>query len=194
MSVTADRERAVAETISAIRTIEDQQGVTRESLDAIRTTLIELANRRELFNEEEFPPRDVDNSFLYTLSEDEDHRFTLYLNSSACHVETPPHNHTTWAVVVGILGNELNRFYRRVDDGSVAGKGEVEQVDTYNITAGTGVTLMPDDIHSIHQEGPSLNLHLHMYGRALTEQRERVQYDIDNGTYKVFPATPGVTK
>lgn len=194
MSVTSDRERAVAETISAIRDIEDQQGVTRESLDAIRTTLIELANRRELFTEAEFPPRGVDNSFLYTLSEDEDHRFTLYLNSSACHVETPPHNHTTWAVVVGVLGDELNRFYRRVDDGSVAGKGEVEQADSFNITAGTGAAMLPDDIHSIHQEGPSLNMHLHMYGRALTEQRERVQYDMDNGTYKVFPPTPGVAK
>ncbi len=194
MSVKNERERAVAETISAIRDIEDEQGVTRESLEAIRTTLIELANRRELFKEEEFPPRDVDNSFLYTLSEDEDHRFTLYLNSSACHVETPPHNHTTWAVVVGVAGDELNRFYRRVDDGSVPGKGEVEQVDTFNITAGAGVAMMPDDIHSIHQEGPSLNLHLHMYGRALTEQRERVQYDMENGTYKVFPPTPGVTK
>ena len=38
--------------------------------------------------------------------------------SSRGHVETPPHNHTTWAVVVGHAGNELNRFYARTDDGS----------------------------------------------------------------------------
>ena len=194
MNASTDRERAVAETVSAVRAIEAQQGVTRESLDAIRTVLIELARRREIFKEEVFPPRDDDNGFLYTLSQDEDRRYALYLNSSACGVETPPHDHTTWAVVVGVQGDELNRFYRRVDDGSVDGKGEVEQVDTFNITAGTGVTMMPDDIHSIHQEGPSLNLHLHMYGRALTELTARVQYDVDSGTYEIYPPTPSVVK
>ena len=194
MDVTADRERAVAETVSAVRVIEAEQGATRESLDEIRAALISLANRRELFKDEDYPPRDDKNGFLYALSQDEDRRYALYLNSSASHVVTPPHDHTTWAVVVGIRGEELNRFYRRVDDGSIAGKGEVEQVDTFNITAGTGVTMMPDDIHSIHQEGPSLNLHLHMYGRALTELTERVQYDTQNGTYQVYPPTPSVEK
>ena len=190
MNMTIERERAVADTVAAIRDIESEQGVTTASLDAIRATLIALASRRELFAGEDFPPRDAENGKLYTLSQDEDCRFALYLNSSACNLETPPHDHTTWAVVVGIHGDELNRFYCRTDDGSVVGKGEVEQVDTFNITAGTGVTMMPNDIHSIHQTGPSLNLHLHMYGRALTELTERVQYDTDAGTYKVYPPTP----
>jgi predicted metal-dependent enzyme (double-stranded beta helix superfamily) len=190
MNVAAERDQAVAETVSAIRKIEAEQGTTCASLDAIRAELIALANRREFFPDGEFLPRDADNGRLYTLSHDEDRRFALYLNSSACTLETPPHDHTTWAVVVGILGDELNRFYHRVDDGTVAGKGEVEQVDSFNITAGTGVTMMPDDIHSIHQTGPSLNLHLHMYGRALTDLTERVQYDTDAGTYKVYPPTP----
>jgi predicted metal-dependent enzyme (double-stranded beta helix superfamily) len=190
MNMTVERDQAVAETVAAVRDIESEQGVTTESLDAIRAALIALANRRELFADEDFPPRDAETGKLYTLSQDEDLRFALYLNSSACNLETPPHDHTTWAVVVGIHGDELNRFYRRADDGSAAGKGEVEQVESFNITAGTGVTMMPSDIHSIHQEGPSLNLHLHMYGRALTELTERVQYDTDAGTYKVYPPTP----
>jgi len=192
MDVTTERERAVTETVSAIREIEAEQGVTRQSLDEIQAALISLANRRELFKEEDYLPGVEKNGFLYALSQDEDRRYALYLNSSASSVMTPPHDHTTWAVVVGICGEELNRFYRRVDDGSIAGKGEVEQVDTFNITAGTGVSMMPDDIHSIHQEGPSLNLHLHMYGLALTELTQRVQYDTQNGTYKVYPPTPSI--
>ena len=190
MNMIMEREQAVTETVAAVRRIESEQGVTTASLDAIRAALISLADRRELFPNEDFPPRDAENGRLYTLSQDEDCRFALYLNSSACNLETPPHDHTTWAVVVGISGGELNRFYRRTDDGSVAGKGEVEQFDSFNIIAGTGITMMPTDIHSIHQTGPSLNLHLHMYGRALTELTDRVQYDKDAGTYKVYPPTP----
>ena len=194
MDMTAERERAVEKSVSAIRNVEAEQGVTRASLDAIQSIMIELASRRELFEEEDFPPRDEQNGHLYNLSEDKDHRFALYLNSNACSVETPPHDHTTWAVVVGITGEELNRFYRRVDNALVVGKGEVKMINSVNITAGTGVTMMPDDIHSIHQNGRSLNLHLHMYGRSLTELTERVQYDTKAGTYKIYPPTPSVQK
>ncbi len=192
MDVTAERQFAVEQTVSAIRKIEEEQGVSRASIDEIKFKLVELACRRELFVKEDFPPGDEHNSYLYSLSVDEDHRFALYLNSTACSVNTPPHDHTTWAVVVGIQGEEFNRFYRRVDDASIAGKGEVEQVDVFNITAGTGVAMLPDDIHSIHQNGMALNLHLHMYGLALTELTERVQYDTEGGTYRVYPPTSSI--
>ena len=60
---------------------------------------------------------EIRKSCLYRVSEDPDHRYALYVNSSLGGHGTPAHNHTTWAVIVGITGEELNRFYDRSPEG-----------------------------------------------------------------------------
>ena len=55
---------------------------------------------------------------MHLLSEDDDHGFALYAVAAHSASKTPPHDHTTWAVVVGVEGAELNRHWRRVDDGA----------------------------------------------------------------------------
>ena len=54
----------------------------------------------------------------YLLGEDADGRFAMYLLALNPGNETKPHDHTTWAVVTAVEGQELNRVYRRTDDGS----------------------------------------------------------------------------
>ncbi len=192
MSIADQRAAAVAETIARIREIEGSQGVTRAALEQIKAELIALADRRELFPDEDFPPPpDGRGDILYCLNCDPDKRFALYLNRGSSQHDTPPHNHTTWAVVVGIEGEELNRFYERVDDGSVEGRGQVRQVDEFNVVPGTGVCMMPDDIHSIHMRGGETKKLFHMYGKALTELRERVKFNPD-GTCEHFPPSPNI--
>lgn len=186
-----ERTLAVTETMEDIRRIDaeyiDGDGqITRPGVEAIRDRLVELASRRDLFPLGDFaPPEDDDDrsSFLYRLAQDEDDRFALYAQSSRGKVSTPVHNHTTWAVVVGFEGQELNRFFRRVDSG-------VEQVDQHMVEAGTGVAMLPDDLHSIHIEGPALNFHC--YGLALERLDEREYYDPINDTWKIFSNVSGI--
>ena len=112
------------------------------------------------------------------MSEDADHRFALYVNSSFGNYGTPAHNHTTWAVIVGVTGEELNRFYDRVDAG-VREKGNAV------VRQGTGVAFMPEDLHSIHIQAPLINFH--MYGLALEELHHREYYKAEERAWKVFP-------
>ncbi len=182
------RERAVAETVAAVRRIEDEQGVTREALTAIRAELIALAVRSELFPPEDFPPpADGKDNRLYALSIDPDKRFALYLNRGSAQKDTPPHNHTTWAVVVGVAGEEHNKIYRLPAGGAA---GPMEVAEEITVKPGTGVCLLPDDIHSIHMRGDDVKMHLHMYGRAISEMKERVKYDLDTGRSEHFPPHP----
>jgi predicted metal-dependent enzyme (double-stranded beta helix superfamily) len=198
MDVRADdirqqRERAVAETVAAVRGIEKAKGVNRPALDAIKAELLKLAARRELFPMAHFPVGPDDgNGVIYRLSEDQDHRFALYASTGVPGKGVHPHNHTTWAVIVGVHGDEHNVFYKRAADEGTPGKGTLEKTGETTVNPGTGVAMMPDDIHSIFVAGEANTVHLHMYGLALEQLHQRVMYDTRAGTYKVFPATQNI--
>lgn len=177
-----ERKREIEKAVADVRAIEREHGVTRESLEKIKQRLTRLAARQDLFTASDFPPPQPGgkrNSCLYRVAEDADHRFALYVNSSDGNYGTPAHNHTTWAVIVGVSGEELNRFYDRTGEGPrEKGSAVVKQ--------GTGVAFMPDDYHSIHISAPLINFH--MYGLGLEQLARREYYQADERTWKVFPA------
>jgi len=181
----AQRGTAIAATVAKVRDIERTQGVTRESLAQIKGELLKLAARSDLFPLEDFPPPAPGGpraSCLYRLSEDEDHRFALYASSAFGRYANAPHNHTTWAVIVGVHGEEPNRFYRRTADGGV------EQVGAEVVNPGTGVTFMPDDLHSLDITADAPMLNFHMYGLALEKLDKRQYYTASDHTWRHYPA------
>lgn len=175
-ALTAAREDAIAATIARIRAIERSQGVTRPALEAIKAEMLALAAREALFPADEFPPPPAGEKGArrYRLHADEDDRFALYLNALNPGNETKPHDHTTWAVVVAVEGQELNKVYRR-EPGALPVDHEVM------VEPGSGIALMPDDIHSIHTSGATPTRHLHMYGLALERLDDRMAYDPGTG-------------
>ena len=169
-----------------IRRIEADTGTTRQGVEAIRDRIIELSRQRDLFPLDDFPSPTVDDaasSFMYRLAQDPDDRFALYAQSSSGQVETPVHNHTTWAVVVGFDGQELNKFFDRTEDG-------VSQTDQHMVEAGTGVAMLSDDLHSIHIDGQALNFHC--YGLALERLDTRQYYSTTDKTWKIFDNVSGI--
>ena len=175
------RKEEIEAAVADVRQIEKKEGVTRASLEKIKQRLTRLAARQELFTAADYPPPQPGakrNSCLYRVSEYTDHRFALYVNSSDGNYGTPAHNHTTWAVIVGVSGEELNRFYDRVDSG-------VREKGSAVVKQGTGVAFMPEDLHSIHIQAPLINFH--MYGLALEELHHREYYKAEERAWKVFP-------
>ncbi|WP_439576951.1 cysteine dioxygenase [Elioraea sp.] len=175
-TVTAARTAAVAAAVERIRAIEAREGVTRAALDAIMVELQTLAAQEHLFPSAEFqpPPAGEKGSRRYLLQEDPGGRFALYLNALNPGNETKPHDHTTWAVVVAVDGEELNKVYAKRDGG-------LDLVREVVVKPGTGIALMPEDIHSIHTQGDRPTRHLHMYGLALEKLDNRMAYDPATG-------------
>jgi predicted metal-dependent enzyme (double-stranded beta helix superfamily) len=183
MTIARERARAIDAALGRIRELEHDLGVTRAGVEAISKVLLELAAGEELFPPASFPladPGPAQRPRFYRLAEDPDHRFALYANASRGGVDSPVHNHTTWAVVVGIRGEELNRFYRRNDDG-------VEQTGERSVGRGTAVAMLPDDLHSIHIHGDEPVLNLHMYGLGLEQLHERRFFDPRERRWRPFP-------
>ena len=177
-----ERRREIDAAVGDIRAIEQRDGITRSSLAKIRQRLIQLAARTDLFTLQDFPPPEpggARKSCLYRIAEDADHRYALYANASLGGYSTPAHNHTTWAVIVGVSGEELNRFYDRTAENGVREKGQ------HVVRQGSGVSFMPEDLHSIHIDAPLLNFH--MYGLGLERLHRREFYQPEAQSWDIFP-------
>ena len=98
----------------------------------------------------------------------------------------PPHDHTTWAVIAGVQGNERNVVYGRQPTDDPA-KDRLEPLRTIDVVPGTSVTLTPDEVHTIVLLDGAPGLHLHLYGLALDRLVNRVVFaSTDGGTYRTF--------
>ena len=186
MTIIEQRNQAVAETVDRVRSIEQQHGVNYEALGKIRNELIELTRDKELFPRSSFPINDDGGSAVYRISEDSDHRYALYASVGAAGKSVPPHNHTTWAVIVGVYGDELNRFYERTDDSSKEGYAELKETGSFVVQHGNGVVFLPDDIHAISTDDSEPTVHLHMYGLALDHLHERLVFNQAGKTVKTM--------
>ena len=186
MTIVEQRIQVVAETVDRVRLIEQQQGVNYEALGKIRNELIELTRDKELFPRSSFPINDDGGSAVYRISEDSDHRYALYASVGAAGKSVPPHNHTTWAVIVGVYGDELNRFYERTDDSSKEGYAELKETGSFVVQHGNGVVFLPDDIHAISTVDSEPTMHLHMYGLALDHLHERLVFNQAGKTVKTM--------
>jgi|CXWL01.1.fsa_nt_gi rhodanese-related sulfurtransferase/predicted metal-dependent enzyme (double-stranded beta helix superfamily) len=181
MTLQEERSRAVGELIGRVRAIESQAGVTRASLDLIKAELIALASRTELFPAAHFANNPGRAGTIYHLAEDPDGRFALYGSAGVPGKAQPPHNHTTWASIAGVYGDEHNVFYERMDRGEVPGEGKLQKTHELTIRRGTACAMLPGDFHTIEVTSKVESLHLHLYGKTLEDLPDRIGFPSSNG-------------
>lgn len=97
-----------------------------------------------------------------------------------------PHDHRTWGVVIGLDGEEVNVDWRRLDDGRVPGRAQLEKAAETVVGPGVVKTLAPADIHSVRNDGDRPSLSLHVYGRSLA-RLDRSEFNPVAGTEAPCP-------
>ena len=190
----AQRATAVHAAQHAIRAIVgDRAEPSAEQLAAVAQVLVQLAARVGLFPDAHFPaPVAGEVETLYLLGEDADQRNALYVWRPAPGLATAVHDHSTWVVVVGVEGEEPNTFWRRTDDGAIAGHCSLEPAGARRVGPGQWCALGPRDIHSVAIDGPHAIKHLHLYGRSLMDLPGRVDFDPAAGRWQVLTEKPVV--
>jgi predicted metal-dependent enzyme (double-stranded beta helix superfamily) len=121
-----------------------------------------------------------DRATRHTLHETPDHTLALWSVVWPTGYSTLPHNHHTWAIVVGVRGAETNTFWQRVDDGSQPGRAEVRQGGVVTMRQGDVVTMVGSDIHSVANHEPEPSVSIHFYGQN-PDTLPREQFDPATG-------------
>ncbi|MGQ2997603.1 cysteine dioxygenase family protein [Variovorax sp.] len=193
-AIAAQRRIAVDQALADIRAIAAAQPLDRAVLARITARLEKLAANAALFTREDFPPpaasEGVGASTRYRLNPgDGDDDVALYLNSINPGKTSIPHNHTTWATIVAVEGQEENRVYRRTDDGSDPARARLELEREVTVQPGTSIAFLPEDLHSIHVIGDRPTLHFHLYGQPLETLSRRIGVNLETGAIVNYNAT-----
>ena len=155
--------------------------------NAADTSALSAAGQRDFWDDPAYPaPEDDERQARYLIAQDGPDGISLYLNVMKPGKKIPPHNHTTWACIAAVVGEEQNYLYERLDDGAVPGKAEIRRCDHVEVKPGGGIALMPDDIHHVEILGDAPIRHLHYYGRPLENLSQRLTFDQASGTCKIM--------
>ena len=182
---------AVAETYTRPQFVEDLRAIastsadTNELITRTKPFAIRLAASPDL-RARCRKECDAEQGFGFQLLHEEpDHNLAVALLSWLPGRGTPPHDHGTWGVVVGVEGDEVNTFYKRVDDGSRPGHAELRKLSEKVFQPGEAIGITPAIIHSVHNDTAEISVSLHIYGRHIN-YTQRSKFDVERETEEPF--------
>jgi hypothetical protein len=141
----------------------------------------------DLFPETEFALPNA-HGRNYPLIEAADDGYGLYLLVSRPGKESAPHDHGIWCATAGLAGTELQRYYRRTDDGRKLGFATVEQIGETVISAGTAMIMQDHDIHGTLVTGNQVSRAIGLYGYALARFPAVVYYHPQFNSCRTLPS------
>jgi predicted metal-dependent enzyme (double-stranded beta helix superfamily) len=143
-----------------IRNIVDSSDLNSNNLGDVENILKQLV---ESFDFSKYRPAALGEELAYELDVSVNGSAALYLVSDGVEVVSPPHLHTTWAVILGIAGHEINQIYNVLDP--VSRTAQLSKVIV--VSKDDVITMASDHVHGTVSMRPEATFHLHPYGCSL---------------------------
>jgi predicted metal-dependent enzyme (double-stranded beta helix superfamily) len=177
---------SIQDLVIDLRRITSETTDEHQILSRVRPLARQVALSSDSWLEKRLYAADPDQGFgLHLLHEEPDHTLAVFAVSWLPNRGAPPHNHGTWAVVVGVDGPERNVFFERTDDGSRPGYAELKRIGEKSFDFGEVLAMPTGTVHSIWNETDAITLSLHVYGKHIN-CTGRSQFDPDHGTETPF--------
>ncbi len=128
-----------------------------------------------------FKPDPETGFSAFLLHEEEDHTLAVLAISWVPGRGVDPHDHGTWAVVVGVDGEERNTRFKRLDDRTDPKYAELEVKDEMVAGPGDLVLIKNGGIHAVTNDSDKVTLSLHTYGKHINNTI-RSKYDLETHT------------
>ena len=157
----------LADFVEALRVIAAESADTHEVIRRVKPAAVRLAASPDLRARCRKECNEEQGFGFQVLHEEPDHSLAVALLSWLPGRGTPPHDHGTWGVVVGVEGDEVNTFYKRVDDGTRPGYAELKRLSEKTFAPGEALGITPDIIHSVWNHTGEISVSLHIYGKHI---------------------------
>jgi predicted metal-dependent enzyme (double-stranded beta helix superfamily) len=171
--------------VADLRRISRAAASERELLAAVRPLAREFALQKTWLEPRHFEGNPEQGFGVTVLHEEPDHTLAVFAVNWLPGRGTPPHDHGTWAVVVGVEGPERNLFFERTDDCSRPGHAELKQVGDKVFGPGDVLALPSGAIHTVVNESSQTSLSIHVYGKHVNHTN-RSQFDPEARTETAF--------
>ncbi len=176
----------VADYVADLRTVIADSDDESQIMQRVRPLAQKLvANSAAWFKPEFAVPDPKRGSALNVLNEDDDHSLMVFTGCLRPDYTSQVHDHGTWAVVVGIQGEECNTMYSRADDGSDPDQGVIEKRGEKIFHRGDALAMPAGVYHTVSNRSDAVSVALHTYGMS-TNHTERCQIDPETGVVRDF--------
>lgn len=177
---------SLEEYVADLRTITAETDDPQRIIEQVRPLAQRMAENSDAWLKPEYYEYDEEmGAGLNMLHEEADHTLAVFTVSWRPGVAAPPHDHGTWAVVAGVDGEEVNIFWKRLDDGDKEGYAELTRTGEKGFDHGEVVAMLPGAIHSVENRTDQVTLSLHTYGMHVN-YTERSRFNPKKNTAKPF--------
>lgn len=181
-----DTRYSVEQYVADLRRITAAMPDYGELFDQVAPRARRLALAKESWIEPAHYETDAEQGFgVHLLHEEPDHSLAVFVVAWLPDRGTPPHDHGTWAVVVGLDGDERNVKFNRRDDRSRSDYAELEERCRFEAGPGDVICMRPGGIHLVHNDTHRVTASLHTYGRHVNYTK-RASFNLETNEATPF--------